>query len=260
MIVGTLLIINLFIVPFLEPGMIYFPTKEIGKSPASIGIEYEDVYLETTDGIKINGWFIENKASDKVILHFHGNGGNLSNRLAIIQFLYNLPANIFIIDYHGYGKSQGKPSEKNLYLDAKAAYDFLVKKKKFPPSHVIVSGSSLGGGVATELASREKIGGLILLRTFTAIPDMAPRSNPLYRWPIVWIRSKYDNIGKIGKIDIPVLIVHSKKDEIIPYQMSVRLFEKANQPKKLILFEEGGHNNLIASPEYIMSLKKMLGD
>ncbi len=259
MVVVALLIVNLFIEPLVEPGMIYFPTRVMGGDPKTMGLEYEDVYLETADGVKINGWFVRNRASPKVVLLFHGNGGNLSHRLDMIQLLHALPANIFAIDYHGYGRSQGHPTEKNLYLDADAAYRYLVEQKNYPPSSIIVMGSSLGGAVGTYLATQKKIGGLVLLRTFTSTPAMAPRVNPLYRWPIIWPRSRFDSLSRMSRINVPVLIVHSKQDELIPYQMSVELYEKANQPKELLLLEKGGHNDLIAAPEYIKSLRWMLG-
>jgi fermentation-respiration switch protein FrsA (DUF1100 family) len=220
---------------------------------------YEDVFFKTADGKKIHGWFLQNNASDKVILYFHGNAGNLSYRLDTIGLLYSLPANIFAIDYHGFGRSEGKPSEKNLYLDAEAAYDYLIRHKGFLPSQIVVMGSSLGGAVAIHLALQEKIGALILKSTFTSARDMAPRINPFYRWPIVWIRSKFDTIAKIDKIDVPVLIIHSKEDEIIPYQMGVALYEKAREPKKIILLEKGKHNDLISAPEYLRSLRQILG-
>lgn len=258
LIIGALFIINLFVVPMIEPGMIYYPSKEIGRTPSSIGLKYEDVYLKTADGVKINGWFVENKASNKVILHFHGNGGNLSNRLPVVKLLHDLPANIFIIDYHGYGISGGKPSEKNLYLDALASYNYLVKQKNYVPDDIIIMGSSIGGAVATYLAARERVGGVVLLRTFTSIGDMAPRVNPIYRWPIVWLRSKFNSLARISKIKAPLLIVHSKKDNVIPYQMSEALCRKANQPKKLLLLERGGHNDIISTPEYLDSLRQML--
>jgi len=163
-----------------------------------------------------------------------------------------------MIDYHGYGRSEGKPSEQNLYLDAQAAYDYLTTQKKYLPSKIIVMGSSLGGAVATHLAAQEKVGALILKSTFTSAPDMARRMSFLYRRPLVWFRSNFNSIEKIAKINVPVLIVHSKEDEMIPYQMSQALYEKAPEPKKLLLFEKGGHNAFIASPEYIESLKQVV--
>lgn len=258
LILGTLLVINLFIVPLYEPTLIYFPTREIGQVPSSIGLAYEDVFIGTEDGVKINGWFVKNPASKKVILLFHGNGGNISHRLHLIRLLHVLPSSVFIIDYHGYGRSQGKPSEQNLYLDAEAAYAFLVKQKKYQPNQIIAMGSSLGGAVATHLAVNEKVGGLVLQKCFTTGAAMATRMNPLYRKPIIWIRSNFDSLSRIDKIDAPKLIVHSKEDEMIPYQMSVALYEKASEPKEFLLLEKGGHNDLIATKEYIEALRQIL--
>ena len=257
-ILAVLLVLNLAIVPLIEPSLIYFPMAEIERTPHSIGLEYEDIYLETADNKKINGWFIENKASNKVILHFHGNGGNLSHRVSLIKLLHHLPVNVFVIDYHGYGRSEGTPSEQNLYLDAKAAYDFLIKQKKFSPAHILVMGSSLGGAVAAHLAAQEEVGGLILQRAFTSARAMASRMNPLYQRPIVWIRSDFNTLEKIDKILAPKLIVHSKEDEMVPYTMAVALYKNAAEPKKLVLLEKGKHNDLMTAPEYINNLRKIL--
>jgi hypothetical protein len=238
--------------------MIYFPVKEIEATPGMVGIKYEDVWLKTEDGTKINGWFVPNKNSRKVILFFHGNGGNISHRLDKIGFFHALPANVFVIDYHGYGRSEGAPSEENLYRDAKAAYQYLISEKKFYPQQIVVYGSSLGGVVAVDLATKKEIGGLILQSTFTSAKDMAVRMNPLYRRPIVWIRSSFDAIGKIGKVRVPVLIIHSREDEMVPYQMSIALFEKASHPKKLLILEKGGHNDFIVTPEYIKDWREII--
>lgn len=258
LIVGALVLINLFLVPVMEPTMIYLPTRGMGANPRSIGLPYEDVFVTCKDDVKINGWFVENKAADKVILLFHGNGGNISYRLPLISLLYRLPASIFIIDYHGYGKSEGKPAEKNLYLDADAAYNYLIEVKEYQPDQIIVMGSSLGGAVATYLAEKEKVGGLVLLRSFTSARDMAQLTMPLYRRPFIWIRSKFDSLERINKISAPKLIVHSKKDETIPYTMSEALYGKAADPKQLILLEEGSHNDLIVAKRYISALRRIV--
>lgn len=258
LIIGIWLAVNLLLLPVLEPRMIYFPTKEIETTPGMVGIKYEDVWLKTEDGTKINGWFVPNKASRKVILFLHGNGGNISHRLDKIRFFRTLPANVFIIDYHGYGRSEGAPSEENVYRDAEASYRYLINEKKFSPRQVVVFGSSLGGVAAVQLATKEKIGALILQSTFTSARDMAVRMNPLYRHPIVWIRSNFDALGKIGKVKAPILIIHSKQDEMIPYRMSMALYEKAPEPKKLLLLERGGHNDFIVTPEYLENLRDII--
>jgi fermentation-respiration switch protein FrsA (DUF1100 family) len=255
-VLAALVILNLFMVPLIEPGMIYFPVKELGRNPASLGLEYEDVFLKTGDGNKIHGWFIKNRASKKVVLLFHGNGGNISHRLPMLRLLHGLPASVFIIDYHGYGRSEGRPSEQNLYLDGGAAYDYLIRQKKYSASSIILYGSSLGGAVAVDLAAQEKVGGVILESTFTSARDMARRMSVFYRWPIVWIRSRFDSLEKIDSIKAPLLVIHSKEDEMVPYQMALALYERATEPKRLLLLERGGHNDFIMTAEFIKSLKE----
>lgn len=252
------LAVNFIIVPLLEPALIYFPVKEIEAYPSAVGLQYEDVYVKTADGAVINGWFIPNRAAQKVILLFHGNGGNLGHRVHFLRVLNALPANVLVIDYHGYGRSQGKPSEANLYLDAEAAYRYLTEQKKFKPEQIIVMGSSLGGAVAACLAEKEEVGGLVLQKAFTSAAAMAPRVNPLYRWPIVLIRSRYDTLDRIRQVKAPVLIIHSRDDEMIPYQMSVELYQKANEPKEILLLDGFRHNDLITDQRYIKSLRGML--
>ena len=253
------LAVNFIILPRLEPVLVYFPLREIEAYPSTVGLKYEDVHIKTADGAVINGWLIPNRAAQKVILLFHGNGGNLGHRVHFLRVLNALPANVLIIDYHGYGKSQGKPSEANLYLDAEAAYRYLIERRKFKPEQIVVMGSSLGSAVATYLAEKERVGGLILQKPFTSAAAMAPRLNPLYRWPIVLIRSRYDNLARIRNVKVPLLIIHSKDDEMIPYQMSVELYEKANEPKELLLLDGFRHNDIITDPRYLEGLRGMLG-
>lgn len=249
---------NLLAVPFLEPALIFFPVKKMGPGPASVGLRYEDVYFKAADGAKLNGWYLDNSSTDKVILLFHGNGGNISHRLEILQVLYGLPADVFIIDYHGYGRSEGWPTEKNFYLAADAAYDFLLEEKGYKPKQVVIMGSSLGGAAAIWLAIEEEASALIVQKSFTSAQDMALEMNPAYRKPFVWLRSSFDNLGRIGQVAEPKLIIHSREDEIIAYEMGVRLFEAAGQPKQLLLLDKGGHNDVYSSPEYMKALRRIV--
>lgn len=258
-IVGTLIFANLVMLSFFESRIVYKPTREIKQTPLLFGINFEDVYLATADGLKINGWFISNNDSDKVFLVFHGNASNISEQMNWIRLYHVLPANIFIIDYHGYGKSQGQPSENNLYMDAKAAYDYLVKVKKFKPWQIIAVGNSLGGAVAIDLASKEKLGGVAVRSTFTSIPDIAVLINPFYRWPIIWFRNNFESEKKIGKINAPFIIFHSIEDEQMPYAMAVKLYKKARGPKKMWLVEKSEHDHFFPDPDYINGLKWLMG-
>ena len=142
--------------------MVFYPIKELNTNPSNIGLEYENVYLITTDNIRIHGWFIPDNSTSKTILFFHGNAGNISHRLEIIDIFSKLKVNIFIIDYRGYGNSTDKPSEKGMYTDAITAYEYLINQKKINSENIIVYGKSLGTVPAIDLASRVKTGRLII--------------------------------------------------------------------------------------------------
>lgn len=253
-----LVLFNLLLEPFFEQSMIYFPYREIEEDPEVLGLKYEDVFIKAEDGVTIHGWFIQNKDSGRVVLYFHGNAGNISHRLPVIDLLYRLPASILIIDYHGYGRSQGRPSEKNLYLDAEAAYDYLIAQKKYLPSQIILMGRSIGGVVAADLACRKEVGGVVMEGCFTSAREMARDMLFLFTRPLVWIRSDFNALEKVKVIEAPKLFIHSKEDEMIPYRMSVTLYEKAAGPKKLLLHEKGGHNDFVITPEYVRHLKEIV--
>lgn len=204
----------------------------------------EDVFLQTEDGVKIHGWFVSGENAKASILYFHGNAGNISNRYDWVKDLSRLPANVFIIDYRGYGKSEGRPSEGGIYLDAQAAYRYLIEKRKIDPKTLVIYGKSIGGGPACELASKFPCAGLILQSPFTSIKDMADRLIPPL--PLRWIaRTRFDNLGKIQKITVPKLIIHSRNDEVIPFWMSEKLFQAAPEPKQFQTYSRAGHNDLI---------------
>lgn len=259
LIIGALIFVNLLLEPLLEPGMLYSPTKIIAAYPDARAFKYEDVSLSSKNGRKINGWFFKNNRSRKAILYLHGNSDNIGAPLTLytVRTFYRLPANVFAVDYQGYGKSEGTPSEENVYNDAEAAYAFLIKKG-FASRDIIVVGNSMGGAVATYLASKHEIGGLVLQRTFASVAEMAARKNPLYRFPIIWFRSSYNTLEMIKKVKAPVLIVHSKQDEVVPYQMAMEIFKNCPGQKKLITIETGRHDDDIFNQEYIQSLRVML--
>ena len=261
-IAGTIIFINLALVPLLEPGLLYFPARDTLSYPDQNKLQHQDVYLISKNGKKINGWFFKNSLSQKVILYLHGNADNISYPVTMtaVRNFYSLPANVFTIDYQGYGKSEGSPSENNVYQDAEAAYIFLREKKGFAPRNIIVAGNSMGGAAATYLAIHHEVGGLILQRTFTSIADMALRKNPLFRFPIIWLGDSFNNLQMIKQVAVPVLIAHSKQDEVIPFQMSLELYKNCPEPKKLFLVKTGGHDDDIFTPEYLRSLKKLLLD
>lgn len=225
---------------FGQSRFIYFPDKEICAVPKDIGLEYEEVTLNTQDGLKINAWFIPASNPRGTILFCHGNAGNISHRLETIQILNSLNLNILIFDYRGYGKSEGHPTERGTYLDAESAYKFLLDEKKIPENKIIIMGRSLGAPTAAYLITNHKPQACILESSFTSLPDFAAEKYPVY--PVrLMARFGYKTIEYVRQIKCPVLIVHSPEDEIIPYSHGKKLFDAANEPKEFLEIH-GSHN------------------
>jgi len=225
----------------LEHRNLFFPFKEIDHTPQAMGLSYEDIYFITQDNKKINGWFIP--SGDKAghtLLFFHGNGGNISHRLDKIKIFHDLGLNVFIIDYRGYGKSEGSPSEAGLYLDAKASYSFLIDKLKIKPHSIILYGESLGGAVALELATQVDASAVITEETFSSMRDIAKDIYPFL--PSFFVSDKFNSLSKIRKLSIPKLIIHSKDDEMIPFRHAQKLYDAAEEPKTLAVID-GSHNS-----------------
>lgn len=243
-----------------ENKLIYFPSKFPAGSweeAKQEGFQPEDVFLQTTDGVKIHGWFVRGENAKATILFFHGNAGNLSDRYDWVRDLSRLPANVFILDYRGYGKSEGSPNEKGIYLDAQAAYRYLTEQQKVDPKTLVLYGKSIGSGPACELASKFPCAGLILQSPFTKVKDMADRLIPPL--PLRWVvRTRFDNLEKIQKITVPKLIVHSRNDEVIPFWMGEKLFQASAEPKQFQAFTRAGHNDLISMER--PALLKLFGE
>lgn len=249
---------NFWVAPHIEQTKTFFPTREIEQTPQSLGLDYQDVYLISQNGNTINGWYIDNKNSEKVMLYFHGNAGNISNQIERLQIFYRLPVDLFIIDYQGYGGSEGSPSRDNCYADARAAYQYLISQKSYSSEQIFSYGYSLGGAIAANLAAKEKVAGVILEATFTSTKAIANLSMPLYR-PFLWMmKQNFDTLRNINKINAPLLIIHRKGDERVPYTMAEELYAKAKEPKKLLLLKEGGHDEWVANQEYKEALREFV--
>jgi hypothetical protein len=247
------IIIILAYIKYLEKKGLYYPVKEIEFYPDSVGLPFEDVYLNTQDGVKINGWFIPHPKTRYTLLFCHGNAGNIGNRMDKILLLRKLDLNIFIIDYRGFGKSQGRPTEKGFYLDAQAAYNYLLNARKITPQEIILYGESLGTAVAIDLAAKQKVKALILEGAFSSGKDMAVTIYPFL--PKFIFSNMFDSLTKIKKIDAAKLFIHSRNDEIVPFTLATKLFNAAKDPK-YFLETAGDHNNsfLDFQEDYISSI------
>jgi len=254
----SLIIIFILYLKYYEKRGIYFPIRKIDFTPKEIGLEFEDVYFFSSDGMKLNGWYIPAKEPRITVLFCHGNAGNISHRTEIIDMLSKLGLDVFIFDYRGYGRSQGSPTEKGLYLDAQAAYKYLIDKRNLYEGSIVVYGKSMGANVAVELCSKVKPGALISESAFTSASDMGKKLFPFL--PIRWlITIKYDALSKIKDMTIPKLIIHSEDDEIIPFQQGRKLFEAAPEPKEFYPMR-GGHNEAVfqAKEDFIKKIDAFL--
>jgi len=242
----------------VQDRLLYFPMSRISATPADIGLSFEAINLTTTDGVKLSGWFIPSENARGVVLFFHGNAGNISHRLDSIEVFHRLGLSVFIIDYRGYGLSEGKPSEQGTYLDAEAAWHYLVEEQHILPEQIVLFGRSLGGAVAVWLAQQHTPGVLILESTFTSVPDVGAKHYPFL--PIRWLsRFQYNSLERLPTIQCPILIIHSPDDEIVPYNHGQQLFAAAPEPKAFLSLT-GGHNEgfLITGQTYEAGLANFI--
>jgi len=217
------------------------PGRALQLSPAHLGLAFEDLQLPTEDGETLHGWYIPAAQDARTLLFFHGNAGNISHRLESLAIFHRLGLNVLIIDYRGYGRSTGTPSEAGTYADASAAWRYLTETRALDPARIVLFGRSLGGAVAIELASRVRPAALLVESTFTSVPDMAAQ---LYPWlPVRWLaRLRYPSQARIARILCPLLVLHSRGDEIIPFTHAQALYAAAPHPK-LLFAMRGGHND-----------------
>jgi hypothetical protein len=244
---------------FLERMFVYFPTQEIEADPSQIGLQYLDVLATTSDGVRVHGWFVPRPGASHTFLIFHGNAGNISHRLEWIQMLHELGAHVMIIDYRGYGRSEGKPFEEGLYLDALAAYDWWSKERAADRSKLVLVGESLGCAVAVDLAARVPVDGIVLQSSFTTAWDMAKTLIPVgLIQPVLGVR--FDSAAKIRKIACPKLFIHGDRDEIVPFRLGRKLYDLAPPPKEFYEVPGAGHNDLVwvAGSEYVKRLRAFL--
>lgn len=274
--VGIVLLIILPVMIF-EEKFIYFPVKHPGgfwfvtkmQSPeGAISPTIEDCAFTTADGVKLHGWLCtphrntggnhEPVPYEMTLLWFHGNAGNITMRYDLIRIMMNIPVRVFIIDYRGYGKSEGSPSEEGLYLDARAAWDYLTIERETSPDRIIIFGKSLGGAPAVDLASKVDAAGLIVQSTFSSAAEMSRRMMPFL--PRFLLRTKMDSVGKIKDVHYQKLFIHSPVDEIVKYKLGRQLFDAASEPKEFYDVQGAPHNetHTYGGKPYLEKLKSFV--
>lgn len=234
----------------------YYLSEKIIFQPQPLKVDDKTIYirLDTPEKKAITAKFFKNPGAEFTILFSHGNAEDISGSSWFYQNLSNAGFNVFVYDYRGYGKSEGTPSEKNSYEDIETAYNYLIKENQIAPEKIIIHGRSLGGAVSIDLASRKECGGLIVESTFTSAFRVLTR----YR---IYPFDKFNSLGKIKKIKCPVLFIHGREDEIIPFWHSETLFAEANEPKYFFPVEAANHNDVseIGGENYFQTIKDFAG-
>ncbi len=262
---------------WFEDKLIYFPERhplgiwEVEKIRGGEGQlvpKIEDAWFAAEDGVRLHGWFCAPHRMERgsavpltaepILLFFHGNAGNITYRYDMIRVLMAVPVNVFIIDYRGYGRSEGRPSEEGLYKDARAAWDHLVRGRQIPPERIVLLGKSLGGAVAIDLAAQVRPAGLIVQSSFTSVPEMASSLIPFF--PTFILRTRMDSLRKIPEIACPKLFIHSPTDEIVPYRLGRRLFDAASGPKRFYEVPGAPHNEtyLVGGEPYLHGIRAFI--
>ena len=221
--------------------LIYFPSQDYFTTPSNVGLTYEDLTLKTRDGVSLAAWFVPRVDATATIIFCHGNAGNISDRLLSLKLLHDLGYQVLIFDYRGYGQSEGRPGEMGTYLDAEAAWEYLVKTRAEPPERIVLFGRSLGGAVAIELARRHRPAALVVESTFTSLADIAAMHYPLLPARLLLVH-RYDSISKVPAVTCPKLFLHGEGDRLIPIANARELYEAAGPPKRFLV-TPGGHNS-----------------
>ncbi|WP_019506914.1 alpha/beta hydrolase [Pleurocapsa sp. PCC 7319] len=242
---------------------IFYPDPVLRTTPQNYGLDYQDVWIEI-DREKVHGWWIP--ASEKtapVLLYFHGNASNNGDVTDIAAMFHQIGLSVLLIDYRGYGKSSPTfPSEKSVYQDALAAWNYLTTVRQIEPAKIFVYGHSLGGAIAIELAIKHpEMAGLVVEGTFTSIKEVASQDKIFRIFPLGWILTQhFDSISKIQSLQVPVLIMHGTADEVIPVTMADELFAMAPEPKELLIIPQAMHNNVhqVGGRQYLEHLQQFI--
>ncbi len=236
------------------------PGRALEATPRALGLDYEDVRFETGDGVSLHGWYVRAPESRGTLLFFHGNAGNVSHRLDSIAIFVELALDVFIIDYRGYGQSEGKPGEEGTYRDADAAWRHLVDERGVDPERIVIFGRSLGAAVAAHLGARTRAAALIVESSFTSAEDMAARLYPFMPVRLL-TRLRYPVADYVAQNRNPILVVHGRQDEIIPFEMGQALYRTASAPKAFLELT-GDHNSgfLISRDRYVDGLDAFLAE
>ena len=239
--------------------LIYVPVAELARTPTSVLPHYENVWLETPDGVRLNAWFVQASNPDApYVIFLHGNAGNMAGRVPVLEYHHTLGHHVLMIDYRGFGQSHGEPSETGTAIDALTAWKYLTEEKGASPARIVIHGRSLGAAVALQLARQVQAAAIILESPFTSLPDVASDVYPLF--PVRWLaRIQYPNLETVRALDTPILVAHSPDDDLIPYSHGQTI---ANvKPGIELLDLVGNHNSgsIVWERRYDQTVRDFVG-
>lgn len=225
----------------LQERLVYFPSGVPRVDPSALGLAFQERRPRTADDLLLHAWWVPAAEQRGAVLISHGNAGNVADRLHLVRAFHELGLSVYLYDYRGFGRSEGRPSEQGTYLDAEAAYDDLVRELGLAPERLVLYGESLGGAVSIELARRRPAAALIVEASFTSLPDVGARAYPFLPVRLL-ARHRYDSISKVGELALPLLVVHSPEDEIVPFEQAERLRAAAAEGAELLV-TTGDHDS-----------------
>jgi fermentation-respiration switch protein FrsA (DUF1100 family) len=228
-----------------EQRQVFRPARYPDGNWSPAGYKFEDAWFHAEDGTRLNGWYYPHVDPTGVVLLAHGNSGNMTAYADAVRVLHDRHRlSIMVFDYRGYGKSDGEPNEPGILEDARAARQWLARRANIPEHDIILMGHSLGGGVVVDLAAADGARGLILVNTFTSLPDVASYHVPLLPARRL-MHNRLDSISKIENYHGPLLQGHCETDRTIPFTQGKRLFAKANEPKRFVATAGTGHDDVL---------------
>jgi uncharacterized protein len=245
----------------LQSRLIYFPNipgRILTATPGDLGLMFEDVRIAAADGTELHGWYVSAGVGAAAVLLCHGNAGNISHRLEWVRLFHDIGLSVLLFDYRGYGNSRGTPSETGTYLDAEAAWGYLTTRMRLAPKRIVIVGESLGGPIAARLARDVHPAALILVSTFTSVPDLA--SSFYWYLPVrLLARFRYPTAEYVTHVSAPVLVIHSLQDEIVPFSHAEEIFRRAHEPKQLLRII-GDHNSAFSAsgPKLRQGIRRFL--
>ena len=254
----------------LEKRFVFFHSVEMLYTPTNAGLQYDDVRIQTADGLSLQGWFIpgdpsisnSTNSTNETWVWFHGNGGNIGYRVDELALAHHrTAANLFIFDYRGYGDSEGTPTEEGTYLDSRAVIEYLVARSDVDEHRIVYLGHSLGAAVAVELSLTHPPAAMVLVSPFASVHEMARITLPFP--PVGWlVRNHYDNLTRIRQLNLPVLVLHGDQDETVPISQGRKLYEAANQPKRFQVLEGAAHNDTyeVGGEQYWRTIDEFLAE